>query len=58
MVWFRSSGDGVAVTEIKCTKHAAASKLYKNKIVILKGVELFFMSACLQGYHHRILNIN
>ena len=58
MVWFCSSGDRVALTEIKCTKHVAASKLYKNKLVILSGVELVFMSACLQGYHHRILNIN
>ena len=58
MVWFRSSGDRVALTEKKCTKHVAASKLCKNKLVMLSGVELVFMSACLQGYHRRILNIN
>ena len=58
MVWFLSSGDRVAITERKCTKHVAAIKLYKNKLVILSGVELVFMSACLQGYHHIILNIN
>ena len=32
MVWFRSSGDRVALTEIKCTKHVAASKLYKKQV--------------------------
>ena len=55
MVWFRSSGD---IVERKCTKHVAASNLYKNKLVILSGVELVFMSASRQGYNHRMLNIN
>ena len=58
MVWFYSSGDRVTPTERKCTKHVATSKLYKNKLIILSGKELVFMSACLQGYHHRTLNIN
>ena len=32
MVWFCSSGDRVALTERKCTKHVAASKLYKKQV--------------------------
>ena len=58
MVWFRRSGARFGLTERKSTKHVAALKLYKIKLVILSGVELVFMSACLQGYHYRILNIN
>ena len=41
MVWFCSSGDRVALTERKCTKHVAASKLYKNKLVILSGASFY-----------------
>ena len=51
-----SSGDTVALTERKCRMHVAASKLYQNKLVILSGVELVFMSPCLKDYHHGILN--
>ena len=57
MVWYSSSGNRAALTERKCTKHVVASKRYKNKLVILSGVELVFMSACLQDYNHRILNV-
>ena len=58
MVWYSSSGNRAALTERKCTKHVVASKRYKNKLVILSGMELVFMSACLQDYNHRILNVN
>ena len=41
MVRFRRSGDRVVFTERKCTKHVAASKLYKNKLVILSGASFY-----------------
>ena len=55
MVWFRISGDRLALSEKECTKHVAASKLYKNKLVTLSRVELVLSY---QGYHPRVLNIN
>ena len=41
LVWFRSYGDRVVLTERKCTKHVAASKIYKNKLVILSGSSFY-----------------
>ena len=41
MVLFHSSGDRVALTERKCTKHVAASKFYKNKLVIFNGATFY-----------------
>ena len=41
MVWFRSSGDRVVLTERKCAKHVVASKLYKSKLVILHGASFY-----------------
>ena len=41
MTFFRSSGDRVVLTERKCTRHVAASKLHKNKLVILSGASFY-----------------
>ena len=56
MVWFRSSGDRVVLAGRKCTKHVAASNLYKNELVILN--EASFYVSMSPRLPRRILNIN
>ena len=57
MVWFRSSRDRVVYTERNCTKHVAASKLYKNKLVLLSGA-IFYVSTSprlpSQNFKHKL----
>ena len=54
MAWFRSSGDRVVLTERKCPKHAATSKLCKNKLVILNGASFYVsMSPRLPSYNFK-----
>ena len=44
----------VVLTKRKCTKHAAASKLYKNKLVILSGASFYVsMSPRLPSYNFK-----
>ena len=47
-------GDRVFLNEYKCTKHVAASKLYKNKLGILIGASFYVsMSPRLQSQNFK-----